>query len=146
VAVLAVFYKIKTSEWPYLKKDYLLTEAEKKFYFILSEMLGNDYLIFSKVRMADLLYLPKMSNSKYYHYQNKIQSKHVDFLICDKESIKPLLAIELDDSSHSELNRIARDMLVDKIFESAKLPILHIKVSGSYDKEKLLNQIKILAV
>ncbi len=140
------FLKIKNAKFPYLKKEYLLSEAEKKFYFILSEILGNEYLIFSKVRMADLLYLPKMSNSNYYHYQNKIQSKHIDFLICDKENIKPLLAIELDDSSHLKVDRILRDALVNKIFESAKLPVLHIKASDDYLKENLLNQIKMLVV
>lgn len=141
VFFLAIF-RIKTSKLPYLKKDSLLTEAEKRFYFVLTEIIRNDYLIFSKVRMADLLYLPKMSNSDFYHYQNKIQSKHVDFLICNKENTKPMLAIELDDSSHSKIDRILRDTLVNRIFESAKLPILHIKTSGNYDKEKLLNQVK----
>jgi len=139
---LIIFYKAKTSKWPYLKKDSLLTEAEKKFYFVLSEIIGDNYLIFSKVRMADLLYLPKMNNSDYYHYQNKIQSKHVDFLLCDKENIKPLLVLELDDSSHLKIDRILRDTLVDKIFENAQIPILHIKNSTAYDKASLLNQIK----
>lgn len=142
VIALAVFYKVKNSKWPYLKKDSLLTEAEKKFYFVLSEIIGNDYLIFSKVRMADLLYLPKMSNRDFYHYQNKIQSKHIDFLICNKEDIKPLLAIELDDSSHLKVNRILRDELVDKIFESASLPIIHIRVSYSYNDKELSQNIQ----
>jgi hypothetical protein len=148
LAILAVivFLKIKNTRFPYIKKEYLLSEAEKKFYFVLAEILGNDYLIFSKVRMVDLLYLPKMSNSDFYYYQNKIQSKHVDFIICDKENIKPLLAIELDDSSHLKTDRFLRDILVDKIFENAKLPILHIKASGNYDKEILLSQVKSLVI
>jgi len=41
-----------------------------------------------------------------------------------------------------KIARILRDTLVDKIFESIKLPILHIKASASYDRESLLNQIK----
>jgi very-short-patch-repair endonuclease len=143
---LIIFYKVKTSKWPYLKNDSLLTEAEKKFYFILSEIIGNDYLIFSKVRMADLLHLPKMNNSQYYHYHNKIQSKHVDFLICDKENIKPLLVLELDDSSHLKIDRILRDTLVDKIFENAQVPILHVKNSATYDKASLLKQIKMTLI
>lgn len=146
IMALAVFYKVKTSKWPYLKKDSLLTEAEKNFYLVLSEIIGGDYLIFSKVRMADLLYLPKMNNSDFYHYQNKIQSKHVDFLLCDKENIKPLLVIELDDSSHLKIDRVLRDTLVDKIFESAQMPIIHIKNSADYDKIALLNQIKTILV
>lgn len=140
IFIILIRLKLKRN-WPYLKKDSLLTEAERKFYFALTEILGNGYMIFSKVRMADLLYLPKMSNSDFYHYQNKIQSKHVDFLICDKENIKPLLAIELDDSSHSKFNRILRDELVDKIFESAKLSIIHIRTASSYSSEDLLQKI-----
>lgn len=140
-AILGIFLKIKNAKFPYIKKDCLMSEAEKKFYFVLLEIIGNDYLIFSKVRLADLLYLPKMSNSDFYHYQNKIQSKHVDFLICDKENVNPLLVVELDDSSHLKMDRILRDKLVDKIFESAKLPILHIKFSNNYDSNSLLDQI-----
>lgn len=120
-----------------------MSEAEKQFYFVLAEILGNEYLIFSKVRMADLLYLPRMGNSEYYHYFNKIQSKHVDFLICDKENIKPLLVIELDDLSHLKIDRILRDKLVDKIFENAKLPIEHVIVSQNYNKEDLLKKINL---
>lgn len=143
ITSLKVANKIKTSQLPYLKKEYLLTRAEKDFYFVLSEILGNDYLIFSKVRMADLLYLPKgIGRRNFYSYQNKIQSKHVDFLICDKANIKPLVVIELDDSSHLKADRISRDELVDSIFQNAKLPIVHIKVSANYDKEDLLGQIR----
>jgi len=141
-AILGIFLKIKNAKFPYIKKDCLMSEAEKKFYFVLLEIIGNDYLIFSKVRLADLLYLPKMSNSDFYHYQNKIQSKHVDFLICDKENAKPLLVIELDDSSHLKMDRILRDTMVNKIFENAKLPILHIKTSRDYDKMLLLDSVK----
>ena len=141
---LATFLKVKNAKFPYAKKEYLLSEAEKKFYFVLVKILGNDYLIFPKVRMADLFYMPKMSNSRFYHYFNKIQSKHVDFLICDKENIRPLLAIELDDSSHYKMDRILRDKLVDKIFEGAKLPIYHVAVSPNYSSavEEIMSAIK----
>lgn len=140
--VIGVFYRIKTTPWPYLKKEYLLTQAERNFYLVLSEAIGLDYLLFTKVRMADLLYLPKMENSSFYRYQNKIQSKHVDFLLCEKDSIKPLLAIELDDSSHLKVDRVLRDAFVDKAFENAKLPILHIRVASTYHSDDLLKQVR----
>ena len=142
VIFLIVSYKTKTRDFPFIKRDSLLTDAEKKFYFVLFEIIGNEYIIFSKVRIVDLLYLPKMNTSDFYHYQNKIQSKHVDFLICDKEGIEPLLVIELDDSSHLKVDRILRDRLVDKIFETARLPILHTKTAVNYDKLSLLNDVR----
>ena len=127
-------------KWPYLRKNYLLSVAEKKFYFIVLEILENEYLLFAKVRISDLVYLPKYQTEKR-HYWNKIQSKHVDFLICSKENVRPLLVIELDDSSHLKDDRILRDEFVDEIFKDADLPILHIKNSYNYNFEELQNEI-----
>src|SRR5688500_17038104 len=44
---------------PYRKKDYLLTRAERSFYGALQAGVGSDYLTFPKVRLADLVWLPK---------------------------------------------------------------------------------------
>ncbi len=127
--------------WPYRKKNYFFNQTEREFYYILNDILGDKYLLFSKVRMSDLLYLPEYLYHSY-HYQNKIQSKHVDFLICEKQNIKPLLAIELDGSSHLRDDRIERDKEVNEIFKDANLPILHIKVSDHYDKAYLFDVIR----
>lgn len=127
---------------PYLKKAYLLTRTEKEFYDVLAEITQGHFLLFSKVRMADLFLLPSMNNSEYYHYFGKIKSKHVDFLLCSKDCVEPLLAIELDDSSHAREDRIARDIFVDKLFEEAHLPILHIRVASSYNGRVLFDQIR----
>lgn len=142
VIIFHVFFKAKISKLPYLKKESFLTPAEKDFFHVLSAVVGNDYLLFSKTRMSDLLYLPKLSNKDYYHYQNKIQSKHVDFLLCDKENTKPVLAIELDDSSHLKANRVSRDSFVDEIFENARFPILHIRTSSSYLNDEISQKIQ----
>lgn len=142
VIIFHVFFKAKISKSPYLKRESFLTPAEQNFYHVLSKVVSSDYLLFSKTRMSDLLYLPKLSNKDYYHYQNKIQSKHVDFLLCDKESTKPVLAIELDDSSHLKASRVSRDSFVDEIFESARLPILHIRASSSYLSDEISQQIQ----
>lgn len=129
---------------PYLKKTYLLTRAEKEFFDILSKIVGTHYLLFAKVRMADLFLLPSMDNRSYYHYFGKIKSKHIDFLLCDNKSVEPVLAIELDDSSHSREDRILRDEFVDKLFKTSNFPILHIRVAANYNEADLLNQIRSL--
>jgi very-short-patch-repair endonuclease len=142
--VIGVIYRIKTTPWPYLKREYLLTQAEKSFYAVLVEAVGSDKLVFTKVRMADLLYLPKMESSSFYRHQNKIQSKHVDFVLCEKDTIKTVMAIELDDSTHLRADRIVRDVFVDKAFEAARLPILHIRAAASYRSEEIKNQVQTL--
>ena len=62
-------------------------------------------------------------------------------MLCDKENIRPFLAIELDDSSHQREDRIERDELVNKILHDAGLPILHERVASFYDEDALQDKI-----
>lgn len=39
----------------------------------------------------------------------------INFVLCDKENIEPLIAIELDDSSHGRPDRMARDIFIDRV-------------------------------
>ena len=147
IAIIIVYYfsekhfenkKEDREAWPYKKKNYFFNQSERKFYYTLSDILGDKYFLFSKVRILDLLYLPKYQQNSYL-YRNKIQSKHIDFLVCDKQNIKPLLIIELDGNSHLRKDRIERDKFVNEIFRDAGLPIIHIKVSDSNDKPYLFD-------
>jgi len=127
---------------PYKKKPYFFTISERKFFDILQSVINNKYIIFSKVRIVDLLDVPKgLENPDFYKRFNKIKSKHVDFVICDKEKLAPLLVIELDDSTHSKPNRIKRDEFVDQSFQSAGLPILHVRNSVSYNRDELFQSL-----
>jgi hypothetical protein len=49
---------------PYMKKDYLLTKAERAFYDVLLIALAGRYNVFAKVRMLDLFYLPKGTKNR----------------------------------------------------------------------------------
>lgn len=131
---------INTSKLPYKKKEYLMSTAERSFYGVLSLILkGGDFIIFSKVRLADLLYLPSSTINRQV-YWNEIQSRNIDFLICDKKHTKPLLAVELDDSSHSYPER---DMFVSQALQQAGLHIVRVKAANTYelkDIEQLIDQ------
>lgn len=84
---------------PYQKKWYLLSPAERDFYDALRQAVRDRYLIFAKVRLLDLLWLPdKMENRL--HYIGRVASKHVDFVLCHPQTVAPALVIELGDASH----------------------------------------------
>ena len=68
---------------------------------------------------------------------SKIYRKHVDFLLCDPKTVKPLLGIELDDKSHKRSDRQVRDELVDNVFSAANLPLARIPVKHSYSTSEL---------
>lgn len=142
VITLIVFFKVQLREgqkFPYRKKDYLLTITEKEFYNTLKQVVDkNNLLIFSKVRLEDLLWLPKgIDHKERFSLRNRIKSRHVDFVICDNQNIKPLLVIELDDSSHDKQSRINRDGFIDNVLDNAGLPILHQKVQNFYNLREI---------
>ena len=58
-------------------------------------------------------------------------------MLTDKNYLNPLLAIELDDSSHYRNDRVERDDFVEDAFEDAGLPLLRVGNSPSYDVQKL---------
>jgi very-short-patch-repair endonuclease len=124
------------SKLPYVRKNWFLTKAETEFFKILEQAIANRYYIFPQVRIIDLL-LVKGAGKNRYKYRNKIDRKSVDFVIVGKNNLNPLLAIELDDSSHNYSGRMDRDNFVEKIFKDAGLPLLRVDFRKSYNVPEL---------
>ena len=89
----------------------------------------------------DLVYLPKGVENRQGH-MNRVMSKHVDFVLCDRQNIAPVLVIELDDASHQREDRKERDAFLDKALAAASLPILHIPAKRSYSPKELAELIQ----
>lgn len=122
----------------YAKKS-LLSQYETKLYNILLELINcpdfSNLTIISKIRLADLI----ESNNKYsYSDFNKIKSKHIDFALCDKHTLMPLLLIELDDNSHNQYERRQRDDFVNQSLVQSGYKVLRIK---NIDKERIKMQL-----
>lgn len=121
----------------YLKKS-LFSPAERSFFGILESLNYEGVTIASKVRLADVFGVKKgLERGDRQRAFNRISAKHVDFLLIQKTDGAPLLGIELDDSSHDEDDRIARDAFVDTVFASAGLPVLHIAAKSAYDPKEI---------
>ncbi|MBN2385560.1 MAG: DUF2726 domain-containing protein [Anaerolineales bacterium] len=125
---------------PYRLRDDFLSPAELSFYKVLSSLMtGSRLVIQVKVGLGDLFYVIRPNEN--HAYMNKIRQKHVDFLICDSATMRPLLAIELDDSSHDQPRRQARDEFVDQAFQSANFPLLHIPAQREYNTQEITARI-----
>jgi hypothetical protein len=121
--------------------DSLLTAAERSFYGVLLKAVDGETLVFAKVRLADLLWLPRGTRDRQAH-QNRIIAKHLDFVLCSRDSLAPRLAIELDDSSHSRASRRERDSFVEAALGAAGLPLLRVPVRRGYSPHDLGEMIR----
>jgi hypothetical protein len=124
---------------PYRVRDDFLSPAEFSFYKILSSLGGTQIIIQSKVRLADIFFVARPNENM--SYFSRIAQKHLDFLVCDSVTMKPLFGIELDDSSHKRDDRQERDDFVEKVFQVAGLPLLHLPVQREYNTREIAAKI-----
>ena len=124
---------------PYRVRDDFLSPAEFSFYKILTSLGSTRIIIQSKVRLADIFFVARPNENMTYF--SRIAQKHLDFLVCDSITMKPLLGIELDDSSHKRDDRQERDDFGEKVFQVAGLPLLRFPVQREYNTREIATQI-----
>lgn len=127
----------QTLKFPYHIRDNFLSPAELSFFRVLHTTLEGNVQLCSKVGLGDLFWVKTDDQSEFRRFTNKIDRKHVDFLLCDPATMHPLIGIELDDKSHRRADRRARDEFVDQVFQAAGLPLLHIPVKRTYSTHDL---------
>jgi hypothetical protein len=120
---------------PFHVRDDFLSPAEASFFRVLKGVVNDEFLIFPKVSLKDIFFVSRPRENLAYY--NKIDRKHVDFLLCDAGSLKPVMGIELDDASHQRQDRIERDELVESVFKEAGLPLRRIPARFAYSQEEL---------
>jgi predicted RNA-binding Zn-ribbon protein involved in translation (DUF1610 family) len=124
-----------TGPLPYRLRDDFLSPAELSFYRVLSTAVAGEATVLTKVNLGDVFFVARPNENA--GFRNRIARKHVDFLVCDGASMRPLIGVELDDRSHQRSNRQDRDRFVDQVFEVAGLPLLHVPVRSAYGVAEL---------
>lgn len=125
----------------YQKKRYFFTYQERRFFETLENVVGERFQIFAKVRMADIMWIANEPYNKR-TYNNHLRCRHLDFLLCDPNKKQPLLAIELDDSSHENYYRKESDEFKTTACKSAGLHLIRFEVSQRYSEQEILNAIQ----
>lgn len=111
----------------------LFSPAERSFYGVLGQAISGEFKIFGKVRLGDLVKPQKgLSNSKRTGLRNRIQQKHIDFVICQPDTLAVAAVVELDDASHRRKDRSERDAFVEKALASAGISLVRFPVRKGY--------------
>jgi hypothetical protein len=146
--VVAVFVvKLKTSvsrpdDNPYVKTAPLFTAAERSLLGVLEQAVGADFRIFGKVRVADVVSVrTTQSRSVYQTAFNRIRAKHFDFILCNKDDLSVVVAIELNDRSHDKTSRQERDRFLEGVCKSVALPFIQLQARNRYSVVELRERI-----
>ena len=124
-------------EYVYIKKSCAMTSSELLFYKTLHEAI-NGCVIIPQAHLSMFLD-HEIKGQNWKAAFARINGKSVDFLICTND-MKPLIAIELDDSTHDQPDRKNRDEFVNSIIANTNMPLLRFK-TGEWNSEIIKHKI-----
>jgi predicted RNA-binding Zn-ribbon protein involved in translation (DUF1610 family) len=119
---------------PYRLREQFLSTPERALLRTLQKMMGDRYLICPKVALNDIFYVARPNEN--IHFFNKFFRKHVDFLLCEPDTFKPAIGIELVKPISKAETREADQFMAD-LFLSARLPLVHIQSREHYLEKDL---------
>lgn len=125
----------------YRKSKSVLTYRESVLHNAIRDATNGEYAILMKVRMGDFVWLRNEPSDRKF-FNNQVLCKHVDFLLCDKDTLGPLLVIELDDSSHKGPGSAERDRFKDETFGAIGMPYIRVPLQATYDVDALKKEIR----
>jgi len=133
-------------KWIYNKKHYFFSISELHMYRLLKNFFQKEYnwryAVFPKVGLVDFIEVDKYKPN-YRSFFSKMAQKHVDFLIVDQNMYcTPVLAIELNGSSHKSDNVKKRDIFVWNLYRSIKLNLITFQNYNINSENNVINNIK----
>jgi very-short-patch-repair endonuclease len=116
----------KNNVYYYSAKPSLMTKTESEFFIKLEHVVGERYFVFPQVHLSALLD-HRVKGQEWAYAFRHINGKSVDYVLCDRETLRPTYAIELDDDTHDQIDRKKRDAEVERIFDGANLPLIRFR-------------------
>jgi very-short-patch-repair endonuclease len=124
----------KNNSYNYSAKNSLMTKTESVFFIKLERVVSERYFVFPQVHLSALLD-HKVKGQEWSYAFRHINGKSVDYVLCDRETLQPVYAIELDDYTHDQNDRKKRDAEVERIFQGAGLSLVRFKNRDISDSE-----------
>lgn len=124
--------------YKYTKRRQAMTTTEIDFYNRLCTIVDTRYTIIPQAHLT-MIFDQTQYRQNWHKAFFAINGKSVDFLIVNHYNFAPILAIEIDDKSHSQPERIERDLIVEEIFREANMPLLRFSY-GKLSNNSLITQ------
>ncbi|NMC51966.1 DUF2726 domain-containing protein [Candidatus Kuenenbacteria bacterium] len=137
---ISIFLQQEEKVLPFRRKDFLLNIPERQFFEGLQQIIPAEYIVFPQIVLSNIIQVTS-SKKEFWTYQNKINRKTIDFVIFEKQYIKPIIAIEYDGKTHNRSDRQERDDFVNMALESAGIKSLHIRHQKNINFEEIKNKI-----
>ena len=148
-SIFDYLYKQYTEERiAYLQKHKKVSEydSENLMYSLIEEIIVNNKYssldVVCHFPLSMLIKNPELLNEQECQYAMNLAT-HLDFLIYNRISKKPVLAIEVDGYEYHKENTVqaSRDLKKNHIMELYGIPLLRFKTNGSGEREKIIKML-----
>ncbi|AGW95502.1 hypothetical protein N234_36175 [Ralstonia pickettii DTP0602] len=106
-------------DFRFVRRSPFLGQDEIQFYERLTAALKDTH-IFPQVAMSAFVQHKGTSQAA----RNLFAQKYVDYLVCERQTMRPLYVIELDGASHGSAKAQKRDKQKNDVLASAGIPIM----------------------
>jgi hypothetical protein len=138
VAVGAMKLHEPSLAFPFKKKGNLFTPVERTFLALIEEAVGNEFRILCRVKMSDILAIHQNADKKTSkNAATRASSKHLDFVLCSKADMSPIIAIDLVHNNGKDGYKSQRDFFVSGALDAAHMPHVRIKVRSGYKAQDI---------
>lgn len=135
--VLVAVGAIKLSDtglaFPFKKKVNLFTQVERNFLDLIEQAVGDQFRVVCRVKLTDILALRQSTDKKTARNAlSRASGRQLDFVLCDKQEMKPVIAIDLVHAQGKDGYKTQRDWFVSGALDAARIPHVRIKVKSGY--------------
>jgi hypothetical protein len=132
VAVLANRLNDNSFPFPFDSRSTIFTPAEKNFHNLLEQAVGAKFRVINRVKLSDIVNIRKgVSSRASQSATNNAETKYLDFVICERDSMKLIGAVDLVDT-RGKGYKVKKDWFVSGALEAASIPHVRIKVKNNY--------------
>lgn len=137
VALLANRLNDNSFPFPFDKKATVFTGAEKNFQNLVEQAVGSKYRVINRVKLSDIVSIRGgVSQRAAQTAVKNAESKYLDFVICERDTMRLMGAIDLVDTQGKGY-KVKRDWFVGGALEAAGIPHVRIKVKATYSVEEI---------
>lgn len=137
VGVLASRLNDNSFPFPFDCKKAVFTPAEKNFQNLLEQAMGPKYRIINRVKLSDIVTIRQgISARASQSAAANAKGKYLDFVICDRSTMKLLGVVDLVDTQ-GQGYKVKKDWFVSGALEAAAVPHLRIKIKANYTLDEI---------
>ena len=131
---------VDLADMPYRKREYFLNARELAAFRLIKESLGEDYVVFPKVRLADLLSLSADAPRRQEHLE-RVKERKVDFVICASTELQPVLVVMAGNPSHGKKKQMVERFTLLAL-EAAELPHTNMDITNLPGNQEFITSLQ----